>query len=88
MDIDKFSFGYCEACIENDKQTKICLSCLKQIIYCATRQGCADGLVHSMPDSKEITELAEKLCDKLEFVGQQLDELGIEINKHRLHSHI
>lgn len=75
MDIDKFAFSSCEACIENEKQTKICLSCMKILIY----EGIKDGIYSSNIDF-------EKLIDKIEYLAEMTHELGIEIHKHRLYS--
>lgn len=44
FDIDQFALGTCEACIENSNQTKICLSCMKILVYEAIKDGTYHGI--------------------------------------------
>ena len=80
MDIDKFAFACCEACIEcnKEKESKICLSCKKLMFYEAIKDG-----IESVLNGKDyfVEESIKHITDCIDNLSSQIDELGYEINK-------
>lgn len=87
MDIDKFAFGCCEACIEcsDTRESRICLSCKKLMFYEALKDGVIevlDGKDYFVEQSiMHITTCIDNFSEQISNLNDQLEEVSSEMNK-------
>ena len=81
MDIDKFSGGHCDFC--NYEKSEPCLSCQKIMYYEAIKDAWSRYL-ETKYSYEERGDAIEKLTNKIEYLGEMINELGMEIFKIRM----